>query len=372
MSRASSFARLLVCILGGLLLLCPMDVLAERTPDQASPPSDEAAQLEEDSQAVEEVETPFEEITEPPPETQHGCEWDVRDQQIQEVSQDLMLDLSCRTFRWFDHLFGDRYEFDEEGVSGLLTFGAEQTQYDGFSPRLRLRVRAQLPNMSRRWDLLLGRVDEEAYVSDTQGQDATFYNPGIVNRSDDPGWLLGLGHRGKQLKSGWDYSLGVRLHFPPNPYVKAQWYFNHDFTEQTDLRFRQTFFWRLDDGFGTTSRGDIAYAIRPQDVLRWEGIATIHEETEGVEWYAGQTWYHLFSNRAAISLLAFANGETGNDVPLQDYGFRMIWRKPWTRDWIYLSIGPSVTWPRQNLDEKREMSLGFGLWVEMEFGDWHW
>ena len=41
----------------------------------------------------------------------------------------------------------------------------------------------------------------------------------------------------------------------------------------------------------------VAYAIRPQDVLRWEGIATIHEETEGVEWYAGQTWYHLFSNR---------------------------------------------------------------------------
>jgi hypothetical protein len=31
-----------------------------------------------------------------------------------------------------------------------------------------------------------------------------------------------------------------------------------------------------------------------------------------------------------------------------------------------------VTWPRELLEEERDMSLGFGLWLEMEFGDWRW
>jgi hypothetical protein len=39
---------------------------------------------------------------------------------------------------------------------------------------------------------------------------------------------------------------------------------------------------------------------------------------------------------------------------------------------MYLSIGPSVTWPRYELHEKREMSLGFGVWIEMEFGEWQY
>ena len=111
----------------------------------------------------------------------------------------------------YEVITGDRYDFNERAVNGLMTLGAEYTEYDSLDPRFRFRVRAPLPNLSRRWDLILGRVDEEAFVSDTQGQDSTFYNPGVVDRGEDEEWLLGLGHRGKERKSGWDYSAGVRL-----------------------------------------------------------------------------------------------------------------------------------------------------------------
>lgn len=307
-----------------------------------------------------------------PGETVDACDWRLKNQPLQERSQEVLRSWCCHTFRWFDGLWGDSQDFDEKGVNGLLIFGAEQTQYDGFDPRLRLRVRANLPNLSRRWDVILGRVDEESFIADTEGQDETFYNPGVVDRGEDPNWLLGLGHRGKERRSGWDYDIGVRLRLPPRPYVKAQWYFNQDFGEGSDFRFRQTFFWRQDQGFGTTSRGDMAVKLDTSDVLRWEGIATVHDETEGVQWFAGQTWYHLFSNRSAISLLAFAEGSTDAEVPLREYGLKLVWRRPFTRDWIYLSVGPSVTWPRERLSEERDMSLGFGAWIEMEFGDWRW
>jgi hypothetical protein len=39
---------------------------------------------------------------------------------------------------------------------------------------------------------------------------------------------------------------------------------------------------------------------------------------------------------------------------------------------MYLSFGPSLTWPREYLDEKREASLGFGVWIEMQFGNWRY
>jgi hypothetical protein len=300
------------------------------------------------------------------------CDWELEDQEIQEQTREVLRSWSCHSFRWFDSWFGDTYDFDEKGVNGMLTFGAEYKQYDGFDPGLRLRVRASLPNMSSRWDLLFGRVDEGAYISDTQTQDRTFYNPGMIERRDEESWLLGLGHRRKDQKSGWDYSLGVRMRVPPRPYAKLQYYYNKSFSKKTDLRFRQTIFWRSDHGFGTTSRGDVSHDLNLKDVLRWEGVATISEATKGTKWYFGQTWYHLFGNRSALSLLSFLRGETSAPVELKEYGFNLIWRRPWTRDWIYLSLGPSLTWPREHLYEKREASLGFGVWIEMSFGNWRY
>lgn len=300
------------------------------------------------------------------------CDWTYHNRPLQEGTRDVVRGVACHSFRWFDGLFGDSEDFPEDEVNGLLIAGAEYTDYFGFDPRLRMRVRAPLPNMDRRFDIILGRVDEDAYISDTQAEDRVFYNPGVINREEDASWLLGLGHRGRGGKSGWDWSAGVRLRFPPVPYAKVQYYHYQTFTENVDLRFRQTFFWRDDDGFGTTSRGDLAWALSPDNALRWEAVATVNEVTDGAEWYVGQTWYTLLDRPGAFSLRAFIEGETDAPVAVREYGFNLIWRRPFTRDWLYLSFGPSLTWPRLEVDEKREASLGFGAWLEMEFGQWRY
>lgn len=303
-----------------------------------------------------------------------ACDRDPDHHELQEQSREVLRSWSCHSFRWFDSWWGDSKDFPENEVRGWMIAGAEYRQYDGFDPRLRIRVRAPLPNLNERWDIILGRVDETSYVSDTQTDDTQFFNPGAVNQQDQEAeWLLGLGHRGKGSRKGWDWSAGVRLRVPPRPYAKLQYYYNKDFSENTSLLFRQTFFWRSDDGFGLTSRGEVTQEIDPGNHLRYEGIITHSEETLGNEWYFGTTWYHQFAGKNGLSLLAFANGETEAEVPLKEYGFNLIWRRPFTREWMYLSMGPSVTWPREFITEKREMSLGFGVWIEMEFGaEWRY
>jgi hypothetical protein len=300
------------------------------------------------------------------------CDWELEDRELQEQSQEVFRSWSCHTFRWFDSWWGDTHDFPEEQVSGWATMGLDYSQFDGIDGRLRLKVRSPLPNMSSRWSLIVGRVDDEAFVSDTQPTDSTFYNPGIISRGEEDSWLLGLGHRRGRRDKGWDWSVGVRLRNPIEPYAKLAWIYRKQFTENADMRFRQTFFWRSEEGFGTTSRADTAWVVNPKNVMRWESIIRFSEEIDGMEWYAGQTWYRLLENGSHYSLLAFARGETDAPVSLKDTGFEFLWRFPFTRDYIHLSMGPSLTWPRKKPEQKREASLGFGVWIELEFGDWRY
>jgi len=299
------------------------------------------------------------------------CDWELEDKPLQEKTQEVVYGISCHTFRWLDHLFGDEIDFPENQVNGLWLLGFEYREYDGFDFRGRFRVRASLPNLSNRWDVIFGRENEEEFVSDTAPGEQILFNPGLSRQSDNQ-WLLGLGHRPSNRRRGFDYSLGLRLGAPPNAYGKVQYFYNKQYTEKTDLRFRQTLFWRTDEGLGTTTRANLVHQANIQNVLRWEGVATVSEDTEGMKWYAAQTWFHQLEGKNAISLLAFAQGETDEEVALRDYGLNLIWRQPFTRDWMFLSMGPNITWPRTFESEKRELSLGFSLWIEMEFGDYRY
>lgn len=299
------------------------------------------------------------------------CDWHLEGQELQEQTQELVYGVSCHSFRWLDQLFGGEKDFPEEQVNGIWLLGFEYRQYDQFDFRGRFRVRATLPNLSDRWNVVVGRENEDEFVSDTAPGEQTLFNPGL-SRDADNEWLLGLGHRKKNRRKGLDYSVGVSGGFPISLYGKVQYYFNHEFTPQTDLRFRQTLFWRTDEGLGTTSRANLVHQFGVSDVIRWEGVATVSEDTEGMEWYAAQTWYHQLHGKNAISLQAFVRGETDEQVPLRDFGLNLIWRQPFTRDWMFLSMGPNITWPRTFLYEERELSLGFSMWIEMEFGDYQY
>lgn len=299
------------------------------------------------------------------------CDWHLANLPWQERSRQVVYGISCRSMRWLDHLFGTEKDYPEEQVNGILLLGFEYREYDGFDLRTRFRVRAPLPNFSSRWDLIVGRENKEEFVSDTAPSDRVLYHPGL-SRDEDNEWLLGLGHRRKNRHKGFDYSVGLRLGTSPNLYAKVQYYYNKQFTEKTDLEFRQTVFWRTNEGLGTTTRATVVHQASARNVVRWETIATVSEDTGGMNWYAAQTWYHQLRGKSALSLLAFVRGETDEAVPLRDYGLNLIWRQPFTRDWMLLSMGPSITWPRTYRSERRELSLGFIVWVEMEFGDYQY
>ncbi len=362
--------------LPGLILimaLVPASVWIQPAWAAPAPPLDLISRqdFESPDQATERDSADAEQATAAGTEPFDECDWELEGKPLQEQTQDLVYGASCHTFRWLDQRFGEGIDFPENEVNGLWLLGFDYREYDQFDFRGRFRVRASLPNLSNRWDVVLGRENETEFVSDTAPATQTLFNPGLSRESDNE-WLLGLGHREASRRRGFDYSVGLRLGTPISLYGKVQYFYNKQFTEKTDLRFRQTLFWRTDEGLGTTSRANLVHQADLQNVIRWEGVTTVSEDTEGAKWYAAQTWYHQLRGKNAISLQAFARGETDEEVSLRDYGLNLIWRQPFTRDWMFLSMGPNITWPRSFASEERELSLGFSLWIEMEFGDYQY
>ena len=273
----------------------------------------------------------------------------------------------CRATRWVDYLFGDTHSFNENEVAGRVAVGLEYNQYEGLDSSGRFHVRAPLRNLDNKFNIFFGRVDEDAYLRDTQPDLPGAFHDGIFG--EDESWLLGLGYRqGRHINRGFSFSAGVKLPF--KPYVKARYRFDKIFNEKQFMRFRQTFFWRSERGFGTTSRLNLFHKVDSGDLLRWDNTLTVAEDIEGVKWFTGGTLYHRLHDNHAISMQLFINGETKEEIHIQDYGLRVIWRRPIGREWLFIEAGPSVTWPREKLTEEREMSLGFSVLIEMQFGNY--
>lgn len=295
------------------------------------------------------------------------CDQEPSSNHLPEQMQASVHEFSCRTVRWVDSWFGDSEDFDEQAVSGKLKISTSWNEFDKFEPRVRYRVSSDLPNFSSRWNAFLGRVNEEAFISNTETVEDRAFERGITDR-DDPEWLLGLGYRDKPGTEGWDYSIGIRLRTPPSTYVKAR--YRKEFTPGPDLgvRFNQTVFWRDGIGFGTTTHIDSARDYGGTNLVRWELLATISEETEGTRWWMGNTWYHRQTPKQGISLLSFVRGETDKAVALQEYGFELTWRRRVAREWLFFNFGPTLTWPREEPEQHREASWGFAVSMDFEFG----
>ena len=75
-----------------------------------------------------------------------------------------------------------------------------------------------------------------------------------------------------------------------------------------------------------------------------------------------------FANRRAIAAQIFSRGEMDAEVPLEDYGLKLAYRRSVARDWLILEVRTSVTWPKERMDQDRSANLGIGIGFEAFFG----
>jgi hypothetical protein len=271
---------------------------------------------------------------------------------------------------WIDDWFSGDEPAPEDGQKayGRLGLGGFWDQRDSFDPSFRFRTRIPLPQMRNRVGVFLGRAPEREAVENRPraGSDSL---PNRFNDVDDNAWLLGLGYaKDSQLSRGLQLDAGVRIRADPELIGRAIYRFNIELGERTLFRPSQTAFWRRTDGFGTTTNLVLDYLLNNRFLVRTAIAGTVSEDTEGAEWQSYATLYQDLSGKDTLGYSIVGAGETDADVEVQNYGFQVRYRRQVLREWLFLEVLQSVTWPRELATERREANYGVGIGFEMYFG----
>jgi hypothetical protein len=276
---------------------------------------------------------------------------------------------ACASSAWLDSLFGDQIRYDEyRATYGSVSAGGLWSEHDGFDPRLRFRVRLQLPQWDERISAFAGRGGEETFVSDTE-QDFNALPTRQFGTLENDSVLVGLGYSNPhRTGNDFDAGVGVRVRLPLDPFVRARYEVVRAFAEHYVLSAREAVFWQNSEGFGTTTRINVDRALSERLLLRWSNVGKFTEKTNGLEWYSQLTLFQRIDERMGFAWQAQIEGQTDNEVALTRYAARLIVRRQLTPEWLFLELRAGVGWPRFKLEEAREVSPELGIAVEMQFG----
>jgi hypothetical protein len=251
-------------------------------------------------------------------------------------------------------------------TSGSLAPALLWDEFEGFEPRLRFQVDLPLPRLNERLHAFIGRVNRDEYVTEESPGSGAFarqYGP-----LEDDETLFGIRYRSPKEGGHWDADAGLRVRSPLDPFVKGSYRFSRGNSETTLVSFRETLFWQNSEKLGITSRVDIEKILRDVWLLRWTASGTISQRSEGVKGYTSLTALRGLPNRRAVAAEIFTQGEFDDDVPLRNYGLKLAYRRSIARDWLVLESRISLTFPREEVWQEREASIGVGIGVEMFFG----
>jgi len=279
----------------------------------------------------------------------------------------------CRTAAWLDGLFGDEHQFDDTNFSGKLSIGFRADETDGFDPRVRVRVRTKLPNVSNRMNAFFGRVEEDSFISETEVSQDRINNVGLRSTNDDDSeWLFGLGYRNPNSRhNGFDYSIGAKLSGGFNPYAKITHRHLFNNRENRYWRTKQTLFWRNDEKLGFSSQVDYTRIINDVDIFEWDASAKYTEESEQWEWLTSASWHHSFTRTRGISSRVYVLGEENNPVSIPEYGLSFTYIREFLRAWLFVETGIDWRWEKDYRGRSYKNAARIGIQFEMLLGDYY-
>ncbi len=279
----------------------------------------------------------------------------------------------CNTASWLDGLFGDEQRFNGEDFRGKLSIGFKQDEIDGFDPRLRVRIKTKLPNVSNRFNAFLGRVEEDNYVANTDIREDRLTSVGQRSSDDDDSeWLVGLGYRSPSKdNNGFDLSVGAKLSGGFSPYSKLAYRHLFRIADDQFWHTTQTVFWRKQDGFGVSNTAEHTKLIGDKNIWVNTGNVKYTEEAEQWEWFADSTWHHSLSDKRGISSSAYVMGEEQNPVSIPEFGLTFTYIRPILRDWLSMETGLDFRWEKDQPEQSYKSAIKFGLQFEMLLGDYY-
>jgi hypothetical protein len=162
-----------------------------------------------------------------------------------------------------------------------------------------------------------------------------------------------------------DVGAGFRFRLPPPPYLRAR------FGQRGRLgpvigHFTQAGFWERREGFGETTRLDLEAPLGNVTVPRFLAVATIHQESRGLEWLLEAGVQRTLGTRTGVWVAAAMDGKTAAPVGVERYRGYARLRRELHRRWVYGELEPEILWPADDAG-RRERILALTLRLELQF-----
>jgi hypothetical protein len=162
-----------------------------------------------------------------------------------------------------------------------------------------------------------------------------------------------------------DVGAGFRFRLPPPPYLRAR------LGQRGRLgpvigHFTQTGFWERREGFGETTRLDLEAPLGDLTVPRFLAVATIHQESRGLEWLLEAGVQRTLGARTGAWVAASMDGKTAAPVGVERYRAYARLRRELHRRWVYGELEPEILWPADDAG-RRERVLALTLRLELQF-----
>lgn len=273
-----------------------------------------------------------------------------------------------RSAMGIDQMFGTKFDEQtyQQRARGSITPALLWDEFNGLDPKFRFNVQIPLLNLDERYNAFIGRVDRDEFVTERELQSGAL--PHRQGQGEEDQTLVGIRYREPDRGGRFEADVGLRLRSPVDPFVKGGYRFERTIAGDVLLRLRETAFWQSSEQLGLTSRIDLEGSGTDTWIVRWTASGTISQRSKGVRGYTSLTGFRSLPNQRAIGAQLFNSFELDAPVPVGDYGLKLAYRQRVWRDWLVLEVRPSITWPKTDPDQSRQLSLGFGVGFEMFFG----
>lgn len=265
--------------------------------------------------------------------------------------------------RGVDSWFGDK-PFDEGGEvsAGRLSLHLNLRQGEDPDLRLRFGARMRLPNVEQQTGyLFIGRDDPTEIVKD-RPEEVSPQQLLLRQEVADPSFFAGLG---LTLYDLLDFRIGFRGGL--KPFVQARYRQAWPLSAADLIEVRQTFFWSIDERFGSTTTLSATHAFSPTLSGRWLNSATITQDSRVFEWSSIVGSYKSFGGQRQGSLELIFSGEQNSGVPVSDYGLQARWEQPIYEDWLLVEVIVGHFRPRDTPQEERGREWAVGSGLKMRF-----
>lgn len=275
-------------------------------------------------------------------------------------SHQSILTRTQKTAQWFDHFFGDRRDKDEAAkMKTRITLGWEPNNSDWNDPYVRIRVKIELPQLERRFDLLLSNEEDDDYNLLPLESNRPEENDSSNDFNAALRWIQRFTPR-----EAIDYRIGLRS--GPNIYARGRHRRQHNLTEHIKLQLTATVFLDSKEGNGGRLLNELDYLVAEKGIIRFSTRGEYTSKSNGLEWRGGLSYTHRLAQQGAVVTGFYLSGETDSEDNVDTYSISSRWRNQFWQPYLFYEVEPFIDW---SASDDYHSNSGAVLRLVMVIGD---